>query len=157
MAKKTGLTKAGVAAVAKTKREAFLRNLEETGLSLKSARLAGAQLRALQRYKETDPEFRDAWSDALAGFRESLEQELYRRAVEGVLEPVFYKGVQIGTIRRFSDKLLEMLVKANDPRKYGRQQIDVDVRGGVMMLHAPAMTADQWVETHTIEPPEDTE
>ena len=44
--------------------------------------------------------------------------EVHRRASEGVEEGVYYKGVRVDTIRKYSDKLLELAVKADDPDKY---------------------------------------
>ena len=44
-----------------------------------------------------------------------LELEARRRAVEGVDEPVFYQGVEVGTVRKYSDALLQFLLKARRP------------------------------------------
>jgi len=51
--------------------------------------------------------------------KHAREDALQTRAVEGWEEPVWYKGVQVGTIRRFSDKLLVTALKASDPDTYG--------------------------------------
>ncbi len=50
----------------------------------------------------------------------ALEEEARRRAVDGVLEPVFGKEGLLGYRRRFSDSLLIELLKANDPDKFGK-------------------------------------
>lgn len=47
-----------------------------------------------------------------------LEQEAYRRAVEGVEEPVYQGGELVGTVRRYSDKLLEFLLRGRRPQVY---------------------------------------
>ncbi len=49
--------------------------------------------------------------------RARREEEAVRRAVDGINEPVFYKGRQVGDIRRFSDTLLIFLMKAGDPAR----------------------------------------
>jgi len=46
------------------------------------------------------------------------EEEAHRRAVDGVKEPVYYKGARVDTIAKYSDKLLELLLKADQPAKY---------------------------------------
>ena len=51
-----------------------------------------------------------------------LEDEAKRRALEGIEEPVFQMGLQVGVIRRYSDQLLMKLLAANDP-KYGNKSV----------------------------------
>lgn len=51
----------------------------------------------------------------------ALEEEARRRAVDGVLEPVFGKDdTVIGHRRKYSDSLLVRLLEANAPEKFGR-------------------------------------
>ena len=49
---------------------------------------------------------------------EDMEQEARRRAVYGVLVPIYWQGDVIGTERRYSDALLMFLLKAERPEKY---------------------------------------
>ncbi len=49
---------------------------------------------------------------------DALASEARRRAVEGVLKPVYYKGKLVGFIREYSDTLLMFLMKAAMPEKY---------------------------------------
>ncbi len=37
------------------------------------------------------------------------------RALHGIEEPVFWKGEQVGTRRRYNDKLLMFLLRGRDP------------------------------------------
>jgi hypothetical protein len=64
------------------------------------------------------PDFAAAWDDALEASIEHAEGELYRRSVNGVLEPVFYQGEMIGHIRRYSDTLLMFLLRSHKPERY---------------------------------------
>lgn len=57
---------------------------------------------------------------------ELLEREAWRRAREGIAEPVFQHGKQVGTIQRYSDNLLMFLLKARAPERY-RDRVDVNV------------------------------
>jgi hypothetical protein len=61
---------------------------------------------------------------------DTLEAEADRRAAEGTLRPVFYKGEQCGEIREYSDTLLIFRLKALRPEKY-RERSNVAVSGGV--------------------------
>ena len=47
-----------------------------------------------------------------------LEDEAKRRAVNGVIKPVYYKGAVCGKIKEYSDVLLIVLLKAHAPEKY---------------------------------------
>jgi hypothetical protein len=42
--------------------------------------------------KSKDADFSKAWDNIEEAVTDAMEQELYRRAVKGVQEPVFYKG-----------------------------------------------------------------
>jgi hypothetical protein len=44
-----------------------------------------------------------------------LGDTAFERAVDGVEEPVFWKGEQVGTRRRYNDRLLMFLLRARDP------------------------------------------
>jgi hypothetical protein len=63
----------------------------------------------------------------------ALEDEAVRRAYHGVEEPVFYKGVQCGTVTKYSDKLLIMLLKARNPAKYREGSGAESARGQVTL------------------------
>lgn len=57
---------------------------------------------------------------------EVLEQEAWRRAREGIAEPVYQHGKEVGTIQRYSDQLLMFLLRARAPERY-RDRVDVSV------------------------------
>jgi hypothetical protein len=71
-----------------------------------------------------------AYAEKFASAREEavdlLEGEALRRAVQGVEEPVFYKGERVdkGQVRRYSDVLLIFLLKANRPVKF-RDRVEI--------------------------------
>lgn len=68
--------------------------------------------------RESDEDFATLWDEAITAGIENAEQELYRRAVEGVDEPIFYRGERVDTLRRYSDALLMFLLKARMPAVY---------------------------------------
>jgi len=61
---------------------------------------------------------RRAWDDAIEQATGSVELEIHRRAVEGYDEPVYQKGELVGTVTKYSDRLLELRAKALLPQKY---------------------------------------
>lgn len=80
------------------------------------------------RTRQDDEAFNAAWAEALDIAVGLLEDEAWRRAQEGVLEPVFFKGERAGSVRRYSDTLLIFLLKAHKPTVY-RENIDVTSGG----------------------------
>lgn len=94
------------------RKRAFLRALADTGEIQKAAERVGMSRSAVTRLKARSPEFADACEAALARSLPSLEQIAYERAVEGWDEDVVVRGEVVGTRRRWSERLLADLLKA---------------------------------------------
>ena len=62
--------------------------------------------------------FAAAWDDAIEDGTDLLEDEVLRRAKDGVDEPRFYEGEVCGHVRKYSDTLAIFLLKARRPEKY---------------------------------------
>ncbi len=92
------------------KKQAFLAALAETANVLKSSEIAKIARRTAYDWKSADSEFADAWERALDIGTDALEDEAVRRAVEGIDEPVFYRGKSCGVVRKYSDTLLIFLL-----------------------------------------------
>lgn len=101
-----------------TWRPAFLEALAETGNVTAAAQVAGINPRTAYASYHSDAEFRKGWDIAHLAASVPLEAEARRRAVDGVLEPVFYKGEVVGSVRRYSDALLMFLLKGANPDRY---------------------------------------
>jgi hypothetical protein len=65
-----------------------------------------------------DEDYKLRYIEASERATQALEDEAARRAAEGVLEPVFHQGQAVGSIRKYSDTLLIVLMKARAPEKY---------------------------------------
>jgi hypothetical protein len=89
----------------------FLNEFAACGTVTRSCRAAKVGRRTVYDWLARDEQFQALYQEALEDAIDALEAEARRRAVEGVLEPVFQGGVQVGTIRRYSDSLLTMLLK----------------------------------------------
>lgn len=97
----------------------FLTVLAETGNVRTAASHATVSTVTLYARRKTHPAFATAWDDALASAMDLvLEPEATRRAVVGVLEPIYYQGAKVGTVRKYSDRLLIFLLKGGKPEKY---------------------------------------
>lgn len=73
--------------------------------------------------RNTDAVFARGWTEAMEEATDTLEAEARRRAVEGVLEPIVSGGKLVKDdegnvvfIRRYSDNLLALLLRAHSQR-----------------------------------------
>ena len=78
--------------------------------------------------------FAAEWEAALAEGIDRLEAEAWRRAVDGVSEPVFQMGVQVGVVQRYSDTLMVLLLKGHKPSKF-RERVSTE-HSGVLTIDA---------------------
>ncbi|HXH11169.1 MAG TPA: terminase [Alphaproteobacteria bacterium] len=99
----------------------FLAHLRQTANVTEAAQMINMARRSLYDARERDPEFAKQWDDAVEEATDALEREARRRAVEGWDEPVFYKGQLQGYIRRYSDRMLELLLRAHRPDKFSER------------------------------------
>jgi hypothetical protein len=102
-------------------RERFLEHLPRGIPVLTAALLAGFGRDAAYTWREADADFAAAWAAAYAEGSDAIEEEARRRAMDGWDEPVFQGGEQVGVVRRYSDRLLERLLKGRKPELYGEQ------------------------------------
>ena len=99
--------------------------LSSAGNVSKAAKAAGISRTAAYEHKSTDADFSGAWDDIINQVVDAMEEELHRRAVKGVQEPVFYKGQMVAKVRKFSDRLLEFALKGKRPDIY-RERFDIN-------------------------------
>ena len=82
------------------------------------ARLLNVTVKTVTFARKKDPEFDEDVKAAIEEGYDMLEEEARRRAVDGVVEPVFFNGEQVGSVRKYSDTLLVTLLKACKPKKF---------------------------------------
>ncbi len=69
--------------------------------------------------------------------RRVLNAEAFRRALEGVEEPVFWQGHELGWIRKSSDTLLIFTTKGAMPERY-RENVNLKLNGKMEQKRIPA-------------------
>jgi hypothetical protein len=122
----------------------FLVALAETGNVRLAASRCTLDRATIYRYRQTHPDFAQAWKDALESAMELvLEPEAMRRAVTGVKEPVYYQGQQVGAVQRYSDTLLIFLLKGGLKEKYAERTEHTGKEGGPIQVAAMAPEARQ--------------
>jgi len=150
------------------RKKAFLKELELHGIQTRAARAASprasSRYGAIQTFKderERDPEFARQWDEAMQAAEASIEHEIFRRAQEGWDEPIYggrHRERVVGTVRKYSDRLLELRAKALLPAYREISSVSVngrvthDLNAGVLG-DAVAKVAIQLAETMRALPP----
>ena len=106
----------------------FLEVLRATCNVSEAARAIGMARQGLYEARKREAEFARLWDEAVEEAVDCLEREAWRRAVEGFEEPVFYQGAQVGVVKKYSDRMLELLLKGHLPEKYKDRH---EVTGGL--------------------------
>lgn len=145
------------------RRRIFLETLRAGGIVTAAAEAAGWSRNAAYHHRKADPTFAEKWDEACEMAADALEAEARRRAVEGVQEPLVARGAPVYrtdpetgetlrdaegnpvplTITRYSDRLLEIMLKAKRPHEY-KDRVSVDAKSSVAVSHKlPKLTREQ--------------
>jgi hypothetical protein len=80
-----------------------------------SARMIGMSRSTILKFAQKNPSFRLAMNEAIDEAKELALGELLRQGARGWDEPVWYRGKEVGTIRKYSDSCLIRYLQANYP------------------------------------------
>lgn len=147
--------------VLQKRKSLFIKHLGRTGNITISSKLSGLPKQSARDLYKKDEKFADEWDEALETAIDALELECRRRGKDGTEEYVTYQGrvvymrdedgnflrdpitdKRIPLVRRiYSDRLMELMLKAHRPEKYAENiQVDHAVKGGVLFLMPPGPT-----------------
>ena len=126
-------------------RDAFMAALDR-GMTVSGACKAASMGRSTAYgLRATDEAFAKAWNEAIDTGTDVLEDEAFRRACEGVVEPIISGGRQVldgegkpMTLRRYSDSLMVTLLKARRPERF-RERSTVESNVTVAADPGPAI------------------
>jgi hypothetical protein len=110
------------------KLNAFLAQLADGHAVKNACKTAGIGRTTAYDLRDADEAFAARWREAEAEGVEVLEQEAFRRAVQGIDKPIVFQGVVTDTVREYSDTLLIFLLKAKRPGVY-REHFRHEVTG----------------------------
>ena len=125
----------------------FLDTLSRTGNPSAACQASHLTRRAINRMRENDPVFARDYDEAMEEATDLLEAEAWRRALEGVAQPLIKAGQPVFdangepvVVRRYSDPLLVMLLRGCKPEKFqrriGPQVIGPDLNAGIREIEA---------------------
>ena len=105
----------------------FIRHLKKTGNLKAACESSGVSERTVYDRMKKYPEMAREVDEARAQVCQDIENEIRRRGLEGYEEPVYYQGEEVGSVTRYSDRLLEKFAKANMPERYSdKAQVDMN-------------------------------
>jgi hypothetical protein len=104
-----------LALAASRRKRRFLDAFAESGLVYHACERARISHGTVCTWRREDPEFNLLYQEHLDAAIETFAKEAVRRGRDGWLEPVYQGGKKVGSIRKYSDRLLELVLKAKLP------------------------------------------
>ena len=129
----------------------FLVVLGNTANVCAACREAGIPRQNVYEWRKQDPNFANMMDAAVELGTFALEDEAVRRGMQGWEEPVYYKGEEVGSVRRYSDTLLITLLKARKPEKYREGIEDAAGRAAIVNINVVTVGADKAPLTGLVE------
>ena len=126
----------------------ILNEICNTGVAGLACVTVGVGVSHFRRLRQENEEMQALMDEAMSIYHERLRYTIHNKAVDGWEEPVYYKGEEVGSVHRFSERLLELQAKRHMPEYRDKSQMDVNVAGGVLVVHAPAMSREEWLKQH---------
>lgn len=134
------------------KQASFLAAYRTQGTIRAAAELSGVSRNRHAVWLREDPTYAARFQVAEDDAKDSIDEEIRRRAITGVDKPVFQGGKQVGTIRERSDVLLIFLAKGANPEKY-RERTENRQTGDVV-LRVEVSEQDNWYGRQAHQPTE---
>lgn len=122
-------------------KDRFLAAFARLGTVTRAAEECGLSRQAHYNWLAEDENYALRFGQAKAEATDRILGEIRRRAIEGVDEPIFYKGQKVATVKRYSDVLLIFLAKGEMPDKFkDRNHVEMDANvahSGNVHLYLP--------------------
>jgi len=116
------------------RQQLYLDAIEEHGEPALARQEVGFTYETIRQHRLKNPEFAEAEEEALRIYRAKLAKEVHRRGVEGVQEPIYWNGMVVGWITKYSDRLLELHIKRHNPEYRDKFTVKQEHSGAVGLL-----------------------
>lgn len=110
------------------KKNKFLNFYIAYGTIGKAALKIGIERQTHYDWLNNDDSYAAAFAKARRMAADLLEEEAWRRAVDGDERPIFHKGAKVGSVRHYSDALLTLLLKGAKPEVY-KDRVENEIVG----------------------------
>lgn len=125
----------------------FLIHLSKHGKKTLAARQCDITYMTYKDHFDNDPEFAEWVEIALEERAHRIVNQLEEEAMSGHEEDIVNKdGDVVGTRIKYETQLRVLMLKRYDPEYKDRQEIDMNVQGGGVLVAPAAMTPDEWVK-----------
>lgn len=125
----------------------FIEALRELGHVGKACQAAGISRQTAYAHRRTEPQFAKDWDIAIDDAAFTLEDEAWRRARDGVDEPIVHQGMIIGTQKKYSDTLLIFLLKGIKPDKYAdKLVVKIDPEQAALLRRHGLSPSEAWLQ-----------
>ena len=119
----------------------------EYGTIGKAAEMSGVSYETIRKARIENPQFDESMEVAWKRYGDLVADEVRRRAVEGWEEPVFQRGELIGHVRKYSDRMLELMAKRTNTEF--KERVAVEQKGTVQ--HEHTHTVDHNLENLSVD------
>lgn len=151
-------------------KDIYLMSLAYQGKKGLAATDAGVCRQLVRQHVDNDPEFADLVANAVDDYNDKVSDHVRQRGQDGWLEPVFQKGMQalvavvdpetgevlydeatgrprmiLATIRKFSDRMLELEAKKVNLGYRDKQTLDVNSAGTGVLVAPADMSPEEWI------------
>ena len=123
-------------------RPTFLKAFAHSGIVKLAAEKAGISRRTPYEERDRNTEFAASWEDAVEEALDTLESEVFRRGVTGVLEPKSIVGKR-EEVRVYSDTLLLAQLNAHGKKRGYTRDSRVQLSGQIDQKHTVRVTTDR--------------
>jgi hypothetical protein len=112
--------------ITNTQQDVFLAAYRKTGLLQQSAKLAGLTKHDIEQYCKRNTAEAESFllnlQDASDSWSDTIREEITRRAITGVEEAIYYKGMFVDNKTVYSDTLLVKMAESTLP-EYKKQEV----------------------------------
>lgn len=130
-------------ALSARRKRMFLVALAETGIISQACARAGWTPHVAKSVRAADQDFAARWEDALEFAADAAEAEAFRRGVHGYEKDIYFKGDKVGKEVIYSDRMLELTLKARRPDKFrDSHKMELETKGGVLVIPAAPNEGD---------------
>lgn len=127
------------------KKQVFLDEYRKHGLIGAACKVAGVSHKAIRDHREKDPDFDEACEDAYREYHDRLISHQQNLVFNGTTKKTYDRnGNIVGEEQIYPIRLIELELKAHDERYRDKQEVDVNVSGGVLIAPAEVKSIDDW-------------